>query len=86
MSNDFILCMRTVLEQGFKLLTCFKLPGVNFSPAIMIFGILSFGLAIILIKGIISVSAEGINYTAHQTQVMGNRIRGRHSNSTKKNN
>ena len=66
MSIDFILCMGTILTQGFKLLTCFKLPGVNFSPAVMIFGILSFGLAIILIKGIISISAEGINYTAHQ--------------------
>ena len=60
MTRDFTLCMQTILTQGFRLFTCFKLPGVNFSPAILLFGILSFGLAISVIHGIMTITATGM--------------------------
>lgn len=64
MTSDFVLCMRVVLEQSFRLFTSFMLPGVNFSPAILLFGIASFGLAIIFIKGIITITSSGLQNSA----------------------
>ena len=60
MTNDFLTIMQTVLTQGFRLFTAFNLPGVNFSPAILLFGILSFGVAISFIHGILTITATGL--------------------------
>lgn len=60
MTQDFINCMTCVLQQGFRLFTCFKLPGVNFTPAILLFGILSFGVAMSVIHGILTITANGL--------------------------
>lgn len=60
MTQDFITIMQTVLTQGFRLLTSFRLPGVGFTPAIAIFGIASFGLAINFIHGILTISTSGL--------------------------
>lgn len=65
MTSDFILCMRVVLEQSFRLFNSFLMPGVNFSPAVLMFGIASFGLAIILIKGIITITSSGLHNSAY---------------------
>lgn len=63
MTQDFINCMTTILSQGFKLFTCFKLPGVNFTPAVLLFGILSFGVAISVVHGILTITANGMRRT-----------------------
>lgn len=60
MTQDFINCMTTILTQGFRLFTCFEFPGVNFSPAVLMFGILSFGLSISVIHGIMTITATGM--------------------------
>lgn len=75
MTSDFILCMRIILEQSFRLFTDFKLPGVNFSPAILLFGIASFGLAIVLIKGIITITSTGLNNSAYAYVSKGQEIK-----------
>lgn len=64
MTNEFTLAMRVILEQSWKLLTCFKLPGLNFTPAVFIWGVSSFGLALILIKGIITITSTGLTNSA----------------------
>lgn len=65
MTQDFINCMTTILHQGFRLFTCFKLPGVNFTPAILFFGILSFSLAISVVHGILTITANGLRGQGH---------------------
>lgn len=75
MTQDFVACMTTVLHQGFKLLTCFKLPGVNFSPAILLFGILSFSVAITLIHGILTITANGMSRSPGHSDKVGAKIR-----------
>ena len=70
MTQDFISCMITVLQQGFRLLTCFKLPGVNFTPAILLFGILSFSLAISVVHGILTITASGMRGQGHSDKAV----------------
>lgn len=60
MTSDFLLCMQTALSQSFRLFTCFRLPGVNFTPAVLLFGILSFSVAISVIHGILTITASGV--------------------------
>ena len=60
MTEDFITIMGTVLTQGFRLFTSWHLPGVGFTPAVLLFGILSFGVAISFMHGILTITANGI--------------------------
>lgn len=60
MTQDFILVMQTILSQAFRLLTSFRLPGVNFTPAVLLFGLLSFGVAISFAHGILTITANGL--------------------------
>lgn len=41
--------------------TGWKIPLLNFTPATMIFGVLSFMVAIKFMKGILTVSADGVS-------------------------
>lgn len=59
--------MSNVLPQIWTVLTAiweqffvgWKIPLLNFTPATMIFGVLSFFVAIKFMKGILTISAEG---------------------------
>lgn len=64
MSSEFLLILRTLPGLFWSLFTTFKLPGLNFSPAVLFFGILSFGLAMKLLKGVLQVSSDGIAQSA----------------------
>lgn len=61
MSSDFILIIRTFFAAVWSLFTSFRIPGVNFSPAVMAFGILSFGLALKLIHGLLTMNTNGVS-------------------------
>lgn len=61
MSSDFIQILQGYFSAIWSLFTSFRIPGVNFSPAIMIFGILSFGLALKLMHGILTMTTNGIS-------------------------
>ena len=65
MSSDFVIILRGLFSILWSLMTSFKLPGLNFSPAVLMFGIMSFGLAIKLLSGIFTITTGGIN--ARQT-------------------
>lgn len=58
MSNDFILILRNFFSSVWSLFTSFRLPGLNFSMATLIFGVLSFFVAIKLIKGIFEITVN----------------------------
>lgn len=60
MTNDFVLIMQTVLTQAFRLFTAWRLPGVGFTPAVLLFGILSFSVAISVVHGIMTITASGL--------------------------
>lgn len=71
-SADFLNIMQTILPSIFSLFTSWKLPGVNFTPAVLMFGLMSFGIAIYFIHGIITITSEGVN---HNISVMNNNAR-----------
>lgn len=61
MSADFIQIISTFFGAIWSLFTSFKIPGLNFSPAVLAFGILSFNLAIKLIHGILTITTSGVS-------------------------
>lgn len=63
MSQDFIQIITVFPSAIWSLLTSFHIPGVNFTPAVMIFGILSFGVAIKFVTGIIDITGHGFSET-----------------------
>lgn len=44
-----------------SIFTSFRIPGLNFSPAVLLFGIASFGVAIKLVTGILNITTQGIS-------------------------
>lgn len=61
MSEDFVRIIATFFNSIWSLFTGFRIPGVNFSPAVMMFGILSFGLALKLIHGLLTMTTNGVS-------------------------
>lgn len=61
MSNDLIIIYQRFFTSLWSLFTAFRIPGVNFSPAIMLFGILSFFLALKLIHGLLTMTTNGVS-------------------------
>lgn len=53
-----LLILREYFSTIWLFFTDFTIPGVNFSPAIMIFGIFSFFAAIKLIRGILDITTS----------------------------
>lgn len=66
MSQDFILILQTFFSSIWSLLTSFRIPGLGFSPAVMLFGILSFGLALKLVHGLLTMTTNGISNRSGQ--------------------
>lgn len=61
MSSDFIEILMYFPSMIWSLLTSFRIPGLNFTPAVLIFGVLSFGLAIKFISGILEITTRGVS-------------------------
>lgn len=61
MSQDAIQIITFFPSMIWQLMTGFKIPGLNFTPAVFFFGILSFSLAFKFIMGIINISTSGFN-------------------------
>lgn len=59
MSQDAIQIISFFPSMIWQLMTGFKIPGLNFTPAVFFFGILSFSLAFKFILGIINISTSG---------------------------
>lgn len=65
MSSDAIQIITFLPSLFWQLMTGWKLPGLNMTPAVFFFGILSFGLAFKFLIGIINISTTGFsNYQA----------------------
>lgn len=61
MSADAINVILIFPRMIWQLFTGFNIPGLNFTPAVFFFGILSFGLAFNFIMSIINISTSGFN-------------------------
>lgn len=61
MSNDAVQILTLFPKIVWNLFTGFKIPGLNFTPAVFFFGILSFSLAMRFIFGIINVNVHGFD-------------------------
>lgn len=59
MTQDAILFFQTVPSMIWSMFTGFKIPGLNFTPAILIFGLLSFR---VLIWAMINVFGLGQSF------------------------
>lgn len=69
MSNDAIQIITMFPSMVWQLMTGFKIPGLNFTPAVFFFGILSFSLALKFIMGIINISTSGFtNYSSREAR------------------
>lgn len=66
MSQDAIQIITFLPSMIWQLMTGFKIPGLNFTPAVFFFGILSFSLAFRFIMGIINISTSG--FTAYESR------------------
>ena len=67
MTQDAIQIITYFPSLIWQLFTGFKIPGLNFSPAIFFFGVLSFSLAFRFLMGIINISTSGFtNYQARE--------------------
>lgn len=67
MSNDAIQLITFFPSMIWQLFTGIKIPGLNMSPAVFFFGILSFGLAFRFLMGVINISTSGFtNYQTHR--------------------
>lgn len=74
MSQDFIQILTYFPSTIWRLFTSFTIPGVNFTPATMMFGILSFGVAIKFVTGIIDITGHGnSDSTVHEHRAMKNK-------------
>lgn len=69
MSSDLYLVIREIPYMIWNMIIDVKLPGLSFSPAVMMFGIMSFGLAIKLLKGVLNITSDGLS------ESISNRIR-----------
>lgn len=70
MSNDAIQIITMFPSMVWQLMTGFKIPGLNFTPAVFFFGILSFSLALKFIMGIINISTSGFtSYSSREARV-----------------
>ena len=61
MSADAINVILQFPKIIWRLFTGFTIPGLNFTPAVLFFGILSFSLAFKFIMSILNVSTSGFN-------------------------
>lgn len=61
MSSDALNVILLFPKIIWQLFTSVKIPGLNFTPAVFFFGILSFGLAFRFILSILNVSTSGFN-------------------------
>lgn len=69
MSNDAIQIITMFPSMVWQLMTGFKIPGLNFTPAVLFFGILSFSLALKFILGIINISTSGFtSYSSREAR------------------
>ena len=59
MSQDAIQVITFFPSLIWQLFTGFKIPGLNMTPAVFFFGILSFGLAFRFLMGVINISTTG---------------------------
>ena len=59
MSNAAVQVLTYFPSMIWQLMTGFKIPGLNFTPAVFFFGVLSFGLAFRFIMGVINISTSG---------------------------
>lgn len=66
MTQDAIQILTFFPSLIWQLFTGFKIPGLNFTPAVFFFGILSFGLAFRFLMGIINISTSG--FTSYQSR------------------
>lgn len=69
MSSDALQIITYIPSMLWQLFTGFKIPGLNFTPAVFFFGILSFGLAFRFLMGVINISTSGFtNYQAREAR------------------
>lgn len=69
MSSDAIQIITFLPSMIWQLFTGFKIPGLNFTPAVFFFGILSFGLAFRFLMGVINISTSGFtSYSAREAR------------------
>lgn len=66
MTSDAIAIITYLPSMIWQLFTGFKIPGLNFTPAVFFFGILSFGLAFRFLMGVINISTTG--FTSYQAR------------------
>lgn len=67
MSQDAIQIITFLPSMLWQLFTGFKIPGLNFTPAVFFFGVLSFGLAFRFLMSIINISTSGFtNFQARE--------------------
>lgn len=59
MSQDAIQVITFLPSMIWQLFTGFKIPGLNFTPAVFFFGILSFSLAYRFLMGVLNISTSG---------------------------
>lgn len=65
MSNAAVQVLTYFPSMIWQLMTGFKIPGLNFTPAVFFFGVLSFGLAFRFIMGVINISTSG--FTSYES-------------------
>jgi hypothetical protein len=61
MTNDALQFITYFPSLIWQLFTGFKIPGLNMTPAIFFFGVLSFSLAFKFLMGVINISTSGFN-------------------------
>ena len=67
MSSDAVQIITFLPSMLWQLFTGFKIPGLNFTPAVFFFGVLSFSLAFRVLMSIINISTSGFtNYQARE--------------------
>lgn len=66
MSQEAIQLISVFPRMIWQLMTGFKIPGLNFTPAVFFFGVLSFGLAFRFIMGIFNISTFGFTLNARE--------------------
>lgn len=74
MTNDALQFITYFPSLIWQLMTGFKIPGLNMTPAVFFFGILSFGLAFKFMMGVINISTSGFtSYQARETRARARR-------------
>lgn len=70
MTSDALQIITFLPSMIWQLMTGFKIPGLNFTPAVFFFGVLSFGLAFRFLMGVINISTSG--FTSYQSRKINN--------------